>query len=88
MLKLLMVVLLSSTGLCKSISQTVDNTGMDVYISSVTNHQNMLPAIDINPQVVDNPIIDNGKDGDGNDDENDATDNDVNEINNDENIWW
>jgi len=84
-----MMVLLSSTGLCKSISQTVDNTGMDIYISSITNHQNVLPVLDNNPKVVNNPIVDNNYDGDGNDDENDTMDNDVNEINNNnENNWW
>lgn len=90
MLKLFMIVLLSSAGLCKSVSQKTDTSDMGVYISSVTdditgstsNKITTPPMVDSDPWVVDD-------DGDGNDNEESGIDNDVNDIDiNDDNNWW
>ena len=90
MLKLFMIVLLSSAGLCKSVSQKTDTSDMGVYISSVTdditgstsNKITTPPMVDPDPWIVDD-------DGDGNDNEESGIDNDVNDIDiNDDNNWW
>ena len=90
MLKLLMIAFLSSTALCKSVSQKTDTSDMGVYISSITSHTKIIPVIDPNPKVIDETMID---DGDGNDNEDDGTDNDndindINDNNNNEDNWW
>lgn len=87
MLKLFIIVLLSSAGLCKSVSQKTYTSDMGVYISSVTNDNagstlnKITPMVDSNPWVVD----------DGDDDDNEVNrnndDNDDNDIN-DDNNWW
>jgi hypothetical protein len=85
-----MIVLLSSAGLCKSVSQKTDTSDMGIYISSVTNDitsstSNKItpPMVDSDPWVVDDVMTD---DGDG---EESGIDNDVNDIDiNDDNNWW
>jgi hypothetical protein len=85
-----MIALLSSTGLCKSVSQKTDTSDLGVYISSVTTttapNKIVPPAMDSDPWVIDDVMTD---DGDGNDNEESGVDNDndVNDINNNDN-WW
>lgn len=81
MLKLFMIVLLSSAGLCKSVSQKTDTSDMGIYISSVTNDVTGSTLNKITPPMVDSDpwVVDDGDD----DDDNEESGND-----NDDNNWW